>query len=337
MGSKAVIDGLVLAEKARRANVGDTLEVPTGWDFDDKRGEAHVTLHVACVDKLSVHAHFAKEGLLVDFTTKNGKFRYSFVARTYAPLVPGWCRAEPLSYGIRLVVSKARPGPWDGVGELCGPDEAGLADEAASIEEARKHEVSTPALEETESKNEVEGETAAGEGEGEGDEALRESGVIRKLGFIAARSFEGTKEGYVFLMGAQGLGYYEDVGPWCIIAPPSPMEVNPEGEDDEPMQSKWDWVQEARSGGSSDPLKKTQQKPAFKRGFIDDAAPAKDAGASNEHLITSTVGGFVMPGLDGDDDLEEEDEEAYNAGRAVEVPWAPTIGLQTKGLVLELD
>merc|ERR1711881_46513 len=91
-----------------------------------------------------------------------------------------------------------------------------------------------------------------------------------KLDFISAQCYEGSKEGYVFQLGKEGLGYYQDVGPMCKFGGevPEPEEL------EEPSNSKWDWVQEARSGGPSTSLKEKTTKPAFQRGFIADAAKA---------------------------------------------------------------
>ena len=41
--------------------------------------------------------------------------------------------------------------------------------------------------------------------------------------FIAAAGFSGLKEGYVFKLGAHGLGYYEDRGPYYEGAVPSDL------------------------------------------------------------------------------------------------------------------
>ena len=67
-----------------------------------------------------------------------------------------------------------------------------------------------------------------------------------------------------------GLGYYRDVDPFAKTAPEDAATPAEESEEEAQPQSKWDWVQEARSGGPSKDLKPKDAKPAFQRGFIDE-------------------------------------------------------------------
>lgn len=95
-------------------------------------------------------------------------------------------------------------------------------------------------------------------------------------------------------------------------------------------------MQEARQGGSSAPLKKSQPKPAFKRGFIDDAHAAKKKEKEEQSKEATNVqhDSFVMPGLDGDSDGEEEEQPTQDS---VDVPWAPSISLETRAFLTSLD
>jgi len=45
--------------------------------------------------------------------------------------------------------------------------------------------------------------------------------------FIPATAFEGPKEGHVFKMGGEGLGYYQDLGTIDVPAPPPAEEQRP--------------------------------------------------------------------------------------------------------------
>jgi len=314
----------IAAEMARRQK-GDApvCRVPQ-WEFVDSRRDCQVVVAMDGILEGSVQAHFAKEGLVLDFLTKAPcKERFSLVVQTYAPVVPGWCRAKWAPEKLTLTLTKAKPGPWACVGQLCGAEAAGLGTEAAGVEQERSAPVEA-VVEVAAALDPVETIGETGSSEGHEDEPFKP----KKLLFIPASSFEGFKNGYVFQMGAQGLGYYQDVDPLCKIdsaAIEFPEEVNNE------PQTKWDWVQEARAGGaSSEPVKSKNLKPAFKRGFIDDAA------SKNEELLAlqSEDDGFVMPGLDGDSDEDEEDAPAQNG---VDVPWAPSISLQTRAFLTTLD
>jgi len=57
-------------------------------------------------------------------------------------------------------------------------------------------------------------------------------------------------------MGPKGLGYYQDIDPLHKSSPEEAVakEEVEEAEEEEEPQTKWDWVQEARSGGPSKEL-----------------------------------------------------------------------------------
>jgi hypothetical protein len=295
------------------------------WEFHDNRTNANITMQYSCASKDAVQARFAKEGVLVTFRTAAGVW-YTLAARTYAPLTPGWCRVTVSKNEIVVVLAKIHPQPWTSLGELCSAQDAGLAMEAEDLETKRLQEEqaaseASPQEEAVEAPEEE--ESAAGPASG----VPRE--FVHKLDFIAADSFQGSKEGYIFQMGSFGLGYYQDVGPMCKCAPQIEQGPDPQEEQEEQTNTKWDWVKEARAGGPSTAVDKKEIKPAFQRGFIEDAAKAKKAVEADEELDD-----FHIPGLDGD---SEDDEEDGDTDRTIEAAWTPSTSLQTRKLVLELD
>lgn len=309
-------------EKRREAAGGRVVGIPE-WQFEDERGVARMSMTYHGVKKEDVAAHFTKGGFYIDFSTKGR--RYNLFAKTEAPVVPGWCKVK-VDYGVvKVELSKAKPEPWGRIGELCSAEEAGLEEEAEAEEEklrAKGGEVKEDVVDVVEKKSAPGEEARKNEVKNEVPSEFR-----HKLGFIAAPSYEGTKEGYVFQSGPDGIGYYQDVGPMCKCAGVVPEPEEPE----EPANSKWDWVQEARQGGPSTSLKDKTSKPAFQRGFIAEAANAKKAAKAAEEEE------FVAPGLDDDSDCDSSEEEEGTQGRVLEGAWAPTSSLQTQRLVLELD
>jgi len=181
---------------------------------------------------------------------------------------------------------------------------------------------------------EAEGEEQQEQQEGE-EQGAASAPKPKAQAFYPASCYEGSRKGYVFQMGADGLGYYKDIDPMSKMLPAAAQpEPAPEEEEEEP-QTKWDWVQEARQGGSSKPLQNKGPKPAFKRGFIDEAAPKKPERPAEDMVMDSD--GFVMPGLDGDSDTEEEDEVQAVASQPIDVAWTPSVSLGTQAMILELD
>ena len=91
-------------EAARREGRGgvEACLVPT-WRLEDRRNELELLLTPqeettdeppASLDgkRCRVASRFGKEGMIVEFFAAGGQ-RYSLVAQTYAPVVPGWCKA----------------------------------------------------------------------------------------------------------------------------------------------------------------------------------------------------------------------------------------------------
>lgn len=240
-------------------------------------------------------------------------------------MVPGWCRAEASTLGVKVVLMKAQPGAWETIGELCSAEAAGMTAEAETVESERQAEVEAEATAVAELEE-------CPERDGDGPERKAKG---KKLAFYPAKSFEGAKPGYVFQIGPDGLGYYQDIPAESKLAHPIKYEQEEDDGEEEP-QTKWDWVQEARAGGATGPIKGKGVKPAFKRGFIDSAAASKKAEEVEDE--SSDPDGFVMPGLDGDSDEEiEDDEEQTSSQNAVDVAWAPSISLQTRAFLTTLD
>lgn len=233
----------------------------------------------------------------------------------------GRCRAEAKPGSVKLVLTKAKSGTWGAVGELCSAESAGLGVEAAQVE---AHRVAEPE-----------------ELEDPGEDPCEPGAVSvpkpKAQAFYPASCYEGSRKGYVFQMGADGLGYYKDIDPMSKMLPAGAQReaVPEEEEEEEEPQTKWDWVQEARQGGTSKPLQNKGPKPAFKRGFIDQAAPKKAEHPAEEMVKDSD--GFVMPGLDGDSDTEEEDEVQAVVSQPIDVAWTPSVSLGTQAMILELD
>ena len=61
-------------------------------------------------------------------------------------------------------------------------------------------------------------DTALLQGVGADDDST-ESPEMTTRQYVAAENFEGAREGFVFTTGAQGLGYYKDMGPEAVGAP----------------------------------------------------------------------------------------------------------------------
>merc|ERR1711939_474364 len=193
------------------------------WKFEDERGVARMSMTYHGVKKEDVAAHFTKGGFYIDFSTKGR--RYNLFAKTEAPVVPGWCKVK-VDYGVvKVELSKAKPEPWGRIGELCSAEEAGLEEEAEAEEEklrAKGGEVKEDVVDVVEKKS----SPCAASEEARKNEVPSE--FRHKLGFIAAPSYEGTKEGYVFQSGPDGIGYYQDVGPMCKCAGVVPEPEEPE-------------------------------------------------------------------------------------------------------------
>jgi len=317
-------------EKLRREgeageSATEVAEVPH-WSFEQKHAQATVRLPYRAV-KGSVQARFAKEGMLVDFMV--GAKHFNLVVQTYAPVVPGWCKVEVKPHEILVVLSKAKGGEWGFVGELCSAEAAGLAAEEATLLQQR---LEPPVAAEPEGTKEncpqgdCKAKDEAEEDKTEDDGAEEEEGPMKyKLSFQPASCYQGFRDGYVFQMGPDGLGYYQDVGPFCKLVPPS--ESSPTEEEEKEPQTMWDWVQEARAGGKSTSLESKVPKPAFQRGFMEEKSQKKEVEEEE----------FEMPDIDGDDDdFEEEEEESGTVGR-VDAVWMPTRSMKTQQLVLELD
>ena len=77
---------------------------------------------------------------------------------------------------------------------------------------------------------------ATGEGEGEGEGSANALFLIVNSSFIAAASFAGAKQGYVFTTGPQGLGYVDLIkammcirGSWFMMTRCAALQVLSDG------------------------------------------------------------------------------------------------------------
>jgi len=284
------------------SSIGD-VRVPA-WRFHDNRMTCTLVLAYAGVAEANVRFGANKEGIGLQFWVDEQLS--SLAMGTYAPINPAWSRVKVSKTKLEVIVGKAQPGKWDRPGEVCTLAEAGVSLAGGEETEPAKSGVESNAISSTVQAAECVNPSIPDAFDGPS--------------FIPSGGFAGAKPGYVFGTRGGQTGYYLDR---------PDMEGHEEEEEDdeeeEKPQTKWDWIQEARSGTSGDSginLKVDRVDP--------DPEPQKDRFDKENFKASIREAYKPPPNIETTTESAAPEEEQLKA-------WSPThIKIENK-LVLELD